>query len=146
MPAYKPQQQVSGTIRIRGDEHQGVMLRNWENDFHRYQPDILFDDRLTSTVHGILALVFDAADLGLLGREIAPLENLSFRRKFRYDPLEITIATGSYDTPFGVTFIDGYRANECYCRENFQRKNRQREPTGNRYGSHYAIRLPSHNR
>ena len=30
MPVYKPQQQVSGTIRIRGDEHQRVMLRNWE--------------------------------------------------------------------------------------------------------------------
>src|SRR5258707_10606943 len=76
MPVYKPQQQVSGTIRIRGDEHQRVMLRNWENDFHRYQPDILFDDHLTSTVHAIPALVFDLADLGLLGREIAPLENL----------------------------------------------------------------------
>jgi phosphate transport system substrate-binding protein len=100
MPVYKPQRQVSGTIRIRGDEHQSVMLRNWEEDFHRYQPDILFDDRLTSTVHGIPALVFDVADLGLLGREIAPLENLSFRRMFKYDPLEITTATGSYDTPY----------------------------------------------
>ena len=100
MPVYKPQQQVSGTIRIRGDEHQRVMLRNWENDFHRYEPDILFDDHLTSTVHAMPALVFDIADLGLLGREIAPLENLSFRRMFRYDPLEVTIATGSYDTPY----------------------------------------------
>jgi phosphate transport system substrate-binding protein len=100
MPVYKPQQQVYGTIRIRGDEHQRVMLRNWENDFHKYQPDILFDDHLTSTVHAIPALVFDIADLGLLGREIAPLENLSFRRMFRYDPMEITIATGSYDTPY----------------------------------------------
>src|SRR5260370_3982362 len=100
MPVYKPQQHVSGTIRISGNEHQSVMLRNWERDFHRYQPDILFDDHLTSTVHGIPALVFDVADLALLGREIAPLENLSFRRMFKYDPLEITIATGSYDTPY----------------------------------------------
>ncbi len=68
MPVYKPQQHVSGTIRISGDEHQSVMLRNWERDFHRYQPDILFDDHLTSTVHGIPALVFDVADLALLGR------------------------------------------------------------------------------
>ena len=100
MPVYKPQQQVSGMIRIRGDEHQSVMLKNWEQAFHRYQPDIIFDDHLTSTVHGIPALVFDAADLALLGREIAPLENLSFRRMFKYDPLEITTASGSYDTPY----------------------------------------------
>lgn len=100
MPDYKPQQHVSGTIRIRGDEHQAVMLKNWELEFHKYQPDIVFDDHLTSTVHGIPALVFDVADLGLLGREIAPLENLSFRRMFKYDPLEITIATGSFDTQY----------------------------------------------
>jgi phosphate transport system substrate-binding protein len=100
MTAYQAQQQVSGTIRISGDEHQSVMLRNWEKDFHSYQPGILFDDHLTSTVHGIPALVFDVADLALLGREIAPLENLSFRRMFKYDPLEITTATGSYDTPY----------------------------------------------
>src|SRR5260370_10935032 len=100
MPVYKPQQHVSGTIRISGDEHQSGMLRNWEGDFHRYQPDIIFDDRRTSRVRGIPALVFDVADLGLLGREIAPVESLSFRRMFRYDPLEITIATGSYDTPY----------------------------------------------
>ena len=100
MSVYKPQQHVFGTIRISGDEHQAVMLRNWERDFHSYQPEVLFDDHLTSTVHGIPALVFDVADLALLGREIAPLENLSFRRMFKYDPLEITTATGSYDTPY----------------------------------------------
>jgi phosphate transport system substrate-binding protein len=100
MPLYAPQQHVTGTIRIRGDEHQALMLRNWEQAFHRYQPDVSFDDRLTSTVHGIPALVFDVADLGLLGREIAPLENLSFRRMFKYDPLEITVATGSFDTQY----------------------------------------------
>jgi phosphate transport system substrate-binding protein len=100
MPEYQPRQHVSGTIRIRGDYHQKAMLKNWEDGFHRYQPDIVFDDHLTSTVHGIPALVFDLADLALLGREIAPLENLSFRRMFKYDPLEIVTATGSYNTPY----------------------------------------------
>jgi len=100
LPVYTPIQHVSGTIRIRGDEHQAIMLHNWETAFHAYQPDVVFDDRLTSTAHGLPALVFDVADVALLGREIAPLENLAFRRMFKYDPLEITIATGSFDTQY----------------------------------------------
>jgi phosphate transport system substrate-binding protein len=100
MPEYKPQQQVCGIIRISGDYHQQTMLTNWEQEFHKFQPNIAFHDKLTSTVHGIPALVFDVADIGLLGREIAPLEDLSFRRMFKYEPLEITTATGSFDTQY----------------------------------------------
>ena len=100
MPVYKPRQQVSGTIRIRGDHHQSAILREWETEFVKYQPEIHFEDHLTSTAHGIPALVFDVADMALLGREIAPLENLAFRRMFRYDPLQIAIATGSFDTQY----------------------------------------------
>ena len=99
MPEYIPQQ-VSGTIRIGGDYHQKAMLDNWEQEFRKYQPNIVFRDNLTSTVHGIPALTFDVADIGLLGREIAPLENLSFRRMFKYDPTEIATATGSFNTPY----------------------------------------------
>ena len=95
MPNYKPQQQVSGTIRIRGDYHQRVMLMNWEAGFREFQHNIAFEDELTSTAHGIPALVFGLADLALLGREIAPLEDLAFRRMFKYDPTEIVTATGS---------------------------------------------------
>jgi phosphate transport system substrate-binding protein len=100
MPEYKPKRQVSGVIRIAGDYHEKTMLTNWEQGFLQYQPNVIFQDKLTSTVHGIPALVFDIADIGLLGREIAPLEDLSFRRMFKYEPLEITTATGSFDTQY----------------------------------------------
>ena len=100
MPEYRPQQQVSGIIRIAGDYHEKTMLANWEQDFKKYEPNIAFRDNLTSTVHGIPALVFDVADVALLGREIAPLEDLSFRRMFKYEPFEIVTATGSYDTQY----------------------------------------------
>jgi phosphate transport system substrate-binding protein len=100
MPEYVPRTQISGVVRVSGDYHQRAMLKDWEDAFQRYQPGITFQNNLTSTVHGIPALVFDVADLGLLGREIAPLENLSFRRMFKYDPMEIVTATGSFDTPY----------------------------------------------
>ena len=100
LPDYTPGPPITATLRIAGDDHQKAMLAAWEHDFHAYQPGITFQDNLTSTVHGIPALVFNVADLALLGREIAPLENLAFRRMFRYDPLEITTATGSFDTQY----------------------------------------------
>src|SRR6267378_1052456 len=100
LPDYKPEQKVSGTIRIRGDKHMAAMLKNWEEGFVKYQPDIRFEDPLTSTAHGLPALYFDLADLGLMGREILPIENLAFRRMFKYDPLEIAVATGSYNVPY----------------------------------------------
>lgn len=100
LPVYKPEQKVSGTIRSRGNNFMDVMMKNWEEGFRGYHPDIRFDDDLKSTAHGIPALYFDLADLALMGREIAPLENLAFRRMFKYDPLEITVATGSYNVPY----------------------------------------------
>ena len=100
MPEYRPQQQASGIIRVAGDYHEKKMLANWEQDFQKYQPNVTFQNNLTSTVHGIGALVFDVADIGLLGREIAPLEDLSFRRMFRYEPFEIITASGSFDSQY----------------------------------------------
>lgn len=100
LPVYEPERKVTGTIRSRGDNFMGVMMKNWEEGFRKYQPGIRFDDDLKTTAHGLPALYFGLADLGLMGREIAPLENLAFRRMFKYDPLEITVATGSYDVPY----------------------------------------------
>jgi hypothetical protein len=111
MPEYRLQQQVSGIIRISGDYHEQTMLTNWEQDFHKYQPNVLFHNNLTSTVHGIPALVFNVADIGLLGREIAPLEDLSFRRMFKYEPFEIATAAGSFDTQY-ETFAIGVFVNK----------------------------------
>jgi phosphate transport system substrate-binding protein len=100
LPAYKSEQDISGTIRSRGDNFMDPMMKNWEEGFSKYHPDIRFDRDLKSTAHGLPALYFDLTDLALMGREIAPLENLAFRRMFKYDPLAITVATGSYDVPY----------------------------------------------
>lgn len=100
MPVYTPQKQVSGTIKVGGDYHQRAMLTAWEKAFHQLQPGVTFQNNLTSTAHGIPALLFHIDDLGLLGREIAPLEALAFRRMFKYDATGIATGTGSFDTQY----------------------------------------------
>ena len=99
LPEYKPGTNVSGTIRALGNHYMDPMLTKWEDGFRTYQPEVQFENRSLSTAHAIAALYFDVADLGLMGREIAPLENLAFRRMFKYDPTEIAVATGSYNVP-----------------------------------------------
>ena len=34
-----------------------------------------------------------------MGREIIPMEAIAYRRAFRHDPLEIAVATASFDVP-----------------------------------------------
>jgi phosphate transport system substrate-binding protein len=100
MPAYRPEQEVAGTLRIRGDNGQGAMLKLWQEGFAKFHPNARFDSELLSTAHALPALYLGLADVGLIGREELPIENLAFRRVYRYDPTEIAIATGSYDTPY----------------------------------------------
>lgn len=100
MPAYEPEQRITGTIRVRGDNGQAAMLKLWQEGFAMFHPGVRFDVELLSTAHALPALYLGLADIGLIGREELPLENLAFRRSFRYDPTEIAIATGSYDTPY----------------------------------------------
>jgi phosphate transport system substrate-binding protein len=100
LPAYQPERKITETIRVRGDNGQGAMLKLWQDGFLKHHPEARFDTELLSTAHAIPALYLKIADVGLIGREQLPIENLAFRRTYRYDPTEIAIATGSYDVPY----------------------------------------------
>src|SRR5262249_28114521 len=48
LPSYKPEQKVSGTIRVWGSGYfaQGSLGAFWEEGFRKYHPDIKFDYHL----------------------------------------------------------------------------------------------------
>lgn len=101
LPTYKPEQRVSGTIRIWGHGAAGkdfirTLVLNWEAGFQKYQPDVQFDNQLMGTASAIGALYTGTGDLALLGREIWPDEIQAFREVLHYPPLGIQITTGSY--------------------------------------------------
>ena len=97
MPQYKPEQQVSGTIRSWGDEQLVDLMKTWEEGFQKYQPDVKFYDFLKSSAAAIGPLYSGVADLGFMGREIYPVELIGFQRVFLYKPTGIDFMTGSYD-------------------------------------------------
>ena len=99
LPHYQPQVKAAGTIREWGANYftDGLLAGFWEEDFHKYQPDVKFDYHLQTSEHAISALCFKVSDLSPLGRQIMWDERLAFQRAFDYQPTGVVIVTGSYD-------------------------------------------------
>ncbi len=98
---YRPDQQVSGTIRLWGNNYikTGRLGEYWEAEFHKYQPGIKFDNHgLTTSLVAIPGLYTGVADLGM-ARKIRFGELEAFERQLNYDPLEIDAVTGSVGVP-----------------------------------------------
>src|SRR6266404_779821 len=72
-------------------------MKNWEDGFVKHHPGIIFKDKLPATSVAIGGLCTGVADMGILGREIWPIELIAFNKTFSYDPLEIMVATGTFD-------------------------------------------------
>jgi phosphate transport system substrate-binding protein len=108
LPKYEPRQKVKGTLRIWGSNYivDGNVGAYWEAAFRKYHPDVKFEWRMKTTSAAVPSLVFGVSDLGI-GRKVTFQEQQLFERYFDRPPLEIDIATGSYDVPgwqpaFGV--------------------------------------------
>lgn len=96
LPPYVPQQQVSGTIHSWGHVFFKKVMADWEEGFHKYQPGIKFEDNLVSSAAATGALFTGTADLGILGREIRPMEVAGYTRVMKQKPWAIQVMTGSY--------------------------------------------------
>src|SRR5262245_42241088 len=96
LPAYHPQQTVSGTIRHFGFGLGGV-LKLWEDEFQQFHPGIRFDDKLPTSDAAIPALVTGVTDLAPDGGEATLTESLSFFEVHGHAPTEIVIASGAFD-------------------------------------------------
>jgi phosphate transport system substrate-binding protein len=91
------------TIRVWGSPQMSGVLRLWEQGFQKQHPVVRFSDELHGTAAGIAGLYTGVADIVVMGREIWPSETAAYQSVFSRKPLEIEVATGSYDTP-KVTF------------------------------------------
>jgi len=103
LPDYVPDQQVAGMLRSWGNGHMAALMKNWEEGFRRYQPGIYFTDSLRGTASAPFGLFENVADLALMGRQIFTYEYYGIYRRSLMVPMEIAVATGSFDVP-GKTF------------------------------------------
>lgn len=108
IPEYKPRRKVSGAVRVWGSNYivDGNVGRYWEEIFRAHHPDARIDWHMKTTSAAVPSLVFGVSDLGM-GRKLTFQEQQLFERYFDRSPLEVDIATGSYNVPgwnpgFGV--------------------------------------------
>ena len=100
LPEYKPEQKVSGTIRLWGLNYltDGNLAQYWEDGFRKYHPNIKIEYNTPTALVSVPGLITGMADMGA-SRPITFDELLTFQRVFNYLPLEIEMVTGSYNVP-----------------------------------------------
>jgi phosphate transport system substrate-binding protein len=105
LPDYVPEQEVTGTIRLWGNNYieDSNLGDDWEQGFRKFHPNVRFDrSGLKSGLVATAGLVAGVADI-VGNRRITFAELESFERMFNYDPLQITMAMGSYNVPGWMT-------------------------------------------
>lgn len=105
LPAYAPAERVSGTISIWGHgspkhDFVGDLVRRWFAEFRKLQPTAQLDYRMYGTASAVPALATGAGTLAVLGEELSPDAERTFRRARGYGPTVIEIANGSVDTNY----------------------------------------------
>lgn len=101
-PPYRPHALVSGRLVFWGDDAFDRQMPAWAAAFRRFQPGLRLRWFLKGSSTAVGALYTGTAQIGFLGREIRPLEIVSWKRIFPYPPLVLPVATGGFDVYNGT--------------------------------------------
>ncbi|MEO6816250.1 MAG: substrate-binding domain-containing protein [Edaphobacter sp.] len=96
---YHAERQVSGLIRVYGNDNIPALMKLWEQDFQKLQPGVTFATALPGTEAAMAGITSGTADMAFIGREAYSAEINGFKGRFGYDPLGIEISSGSVGTP-----------------------------------------------
>ena len=98
LPAYAPRNKLRGTLRLWGSNYivDGNLGSYWEAEFKKFHPEVVFEYHMMTTRAALPALTFDIGNVGI-SRKVKTEELQLYQRYKGRDPLEITIATGSYN-------------------------------------------------
>lgn len=99
LPEYRPSKPMKGVIRQWGSNYlaDSPLEGYLEAAFRKYHPDIRFENNLASTFIAMAGLYTKQADLAPMGRRPTWDELQAYQRIFGTAPVEIVMATGSYD-------------------------------------------------
>lgn len=108
LPPYQPRHKIEGTLRIWGSNYitDGMVGGYWEEALRKFHPNLKIDWNMKTTGAAVPSLVFGVSDIGI-GVKVTFSQQQLFERYKDRPPLEIDIATGSFDVPgwnpgFGV--------------------------------------------
>jgi phosphate transport system substrate-binding protein len=98
LPHYVPSQQLTGWIRLHGNNYlsDGMLGEYWQQAFAKFEPGIRISYYLPTSAVAFAALYYDQADL-VMSHKPGFYDLLAYQRVKSYDPIEFTGVTGSYD-------------------------------------------------
>ena len=98
LPHYVPKQQLTGTLRIWGNNYikDGYLGEYWEAAFKKFQPGIKIEYNLPTTGVGIPSLSCGVSDVAM-SRKAILMDLLTFEQVYHHPVTEISAVTGSYD-------------------------------------------------
>ncbi|MDD3180519.1 MAG: substrate-binding domain-containing protein [Opitutaceae bacterium] len=99
LPDYRPEQKVAGILRAWGDNNMGTLMKLWQEGFQKYHPEIRYADVLKGNNSAMFGLQEWVADMAVVGRQIYPNQLFGTLRRSMIYPVEVTVATTSFDTP-----------------------------------------------
>ena len=111
LPHYVPQHQLTGTLRIWGNNYldDGPLGQYWAEAFRKYQPGLKIEYHLPTGAIAVSALAAGVADLGMNAKATL-VDRLTFEQVFHHPVTEITAVTGSYDVygwaPAGIIVVN----------------------------------------
>lgn len=99
LPEYKPSTPMKGVIRQWGSNYlaDSPLEGYFEEAFRKYHPEVRFENNLSSTFVAMAGLYTKQADLAPMGRRPTWDELQAYQRTFGTAPVEVVMATGSYD-------------------------------------------------
>lgn len=96
LPEYRPAPIPAGVISNWGHVFVKKVMDSWEREFQKYHPDVTFSDNLVSSAAATGALFTKTADIGVVGREIRPMEAAGYTRVMKHKPFALELMTGSF--------------------------------------------------
>lgn len=98
LPDYVPQEKVSGTLRVCGNNYLGDSPLGgwWKQAFQKYQPGVTLEYDLETAADAIPCVYLGKADIGVT-HEPSFYDYLSYLRLKGHLPTGVTILTGSYE-------------------------------------------------
>jgi len=99
LPDYVPTAPMRGTIRQWGSNYlaDSPLQGYFEEAFRKHHPQVRFENNLSSTFIAMAGLYTKQADLAPMGRRPTWDELQAYQRVMGTAPVEIVMATGSFD-------------------------------------------------
>ena len=98
LPHYVPKQQVTGTLRIWGNNYikDGPLGDYWVAAFAKFQPNLKIEYHLPTGTIAVSAVAAGIADIGM-NYKATLSDRLIFEQVFHHPVTEIPVLTGAYD-------------------------------------------------